>query len=106
MSDPGKSYRSTTEIKSWRENRDPIKSFEKRLIQSDMVNEEKLKNIEKEAKEEVTLAVEKALKDEEPDIKELVCDCYASYPDLIRTPEFLSYRPHKHYGYFKASTSN
>lgn len=105
MSDPGYSYRNKDEIKQWRDTRDPIKKFEKRIIDSGLVKEEELKKIELECKKEVEKAAEQARKDPDLPIKELECDCYVQYSAPVRLPGLLKFSKHNHFGFHKAASS-
>ena len=59
MSDPVK-YRTREEIQETRENRDPIERVRTLLINKNILNEEELKEIDKNIKNEVLEAAEEA----------------------------------------------
>jgi pyruvate dehydrogenase E1 component alpha subunit len=69
-------YRTKEEIEEWRQ-RDPIGMLEKKLLESDAADEEKLEEIKGEAKELIDEAVKFADESEEPPIEELYTDVYA-----------------------------
>ncbi|CAG2122925.1 unnamed protein product, partial [Medioppia subpectinata] len=66
MSDPGTSYRTRDEIQEVRQTRDPITSFKDKIISSDLVTIEELKDIDNKIKKEVDDAV--AIARSEPEI--------------------------------------
>ncbi len=76
MSDPAK-YRSRDEVSRMREEHDPIDQAKKRLMESGIADEAKLKEIDKEVKDLVTAAAEFAQDSPEPDPAELWTDVYA-----------------------------
>ncbi|KAG0150533.1 hypothetical protein CROQUDRAFT_652122 [Cronartium quercuum f. sp. fusiforme G11] len=69
MSDPGTTYRTREEIQHMRSTNDPIAGLRNRLLESGVVEESELKQIDKAAKAEVDVAVEEAKKSPEPDPK-------------------------------------
>jgi pyruvate dehydrogenase E1 component alpha subunit len=75
MSDPAK-YRSRDEVSRMREEHDPIDQAKKRLIDANLADEAKLKQIDKEVKDLVTAAAEFAQDCPEPDPAELWTDVY------------------------------
>ncbi len=81
-------YRTKEEIKEWRE-RDPIGLLEKKLLEQDALDEEKLNEIKSEVKETVDEAVEFADESEQPPIEELYTDVYAGKDEYMgeETPE-------------------
>lgn len=76
MSDPG-NYRTRAEIEKYQE-RDPIKSFEKKLKEGGVITDEDIANIEAQVKEVVERAVRFADESPLPDPSELYTDVYAS----------------------------
>jgi pyruvate dehydrogenase E1 component alpha subunit len=76
MSDPAK-YRSREEVQDVREHRDPIELVRKRLLEHGAVNEDQLKEIDREVRAVVTEAAEFATQDPEPDPAELHSDVVA-----------------------------
>ncbi|CAG2113174.1 unnamed protein product, partial [Medioppia subpectinata] len=66
MSDPGTSYRTREEIQEVRQTRDPITSFKDKIISTDLVTIEELKDIDNKIKKEVDDAV--AIARSEPEI--------------------------------------
>lgn len=57
VGDPGKVYRLKKELDAWKE-KDPIKTFKTRLIEEKFTTKEELKNLEKESKQLVKVAVQ------------------------------------------------
>jgi pyruvate dehydrogenase E1 component alpha subunit len=75
MSDPAK-YRSKDEVSRMRQEHDPIDQVKKRLIDSGMADEARLKEIDKEIKDIITAAADFAQQSPEPDPAELWTDVY------------------------------
>ncbi len=75
MSDPGK-YRTREEIQETRENRDPIERVRSLLLNKNISNEEELKKIDKNIKNEVLEASEKAREMPLPDENSLFSDIF------------------------------
>ena len=75
MSDPGK-YRTRQEIQETRENRDPIERVRTLLVNKNILNEEELKNIDKNIKNEVLEASEEARNMALPDEGSLFSNIY------------------------------
>jgi pyruvate dehydrogenase E1 component alpha subunit len=76
MSDPAK-YRSREEVSEVREKRDPIDHFGQKLIERGLVNENDLKEIDKEVKARVVEAAEFSTESPEPGLAELYTDVVA-----------------------------
>lgn len=76
MSDPAK-YRSKDEVSRMRQEHDPIDQMKNRLLEANLTDENKLKQIDKEIKDIVTIAAEFAQDSPEPDPSELWTDVYA-----------------------------
>jgi pyruvate dehydrogenase E1 component alpha subunit len=76
MSDPAK-YRTRDEVSRMREEHDPIDQVKKRLLDANLSDEAKLKQIDKEVKDIVTAAAEFAQDSPEPDPAELWTNIYA-----------------------------
>jgi pyruvate dehydrogenase E1 component alpha subunit len=76
MSDPAK-YRSREEVQDVREHRDPIELVRRRLMESGVVNEDQIKEIDREIRARVNEAAEFATQDPEPDASELATDVVA-----------------------------
>ena len=77
MSDPAK-YRTREEVQKMRSERDPIDTLRKKLIDTFNTTEEALKQIDRAVKNEISEAADFAISSEEPDIKELWTDVYAT----------------------------
>lgn len=75
MSDPAK-YRSKEEVAEFKDNRDPINSLEKKLIDMEFANEELLKEIDKACKTLVGEASDFAINSPEPPLTELYTNIY------------------------------
>jgi pyruvate dehydrogenase E1 component alpha subunit len=73
MSDPAK-YRSKDEVTKMREERDPIESVRKRLLETWSMPEEEIKAIDAKVREIVNDSAEFATHDPEPDVSELWTD--------------------------------
>lgn len=70
-------YRSREEIEDWKQNRDPIKRFTRHLLQSEILGEEQLKEIDGQAEQVIVKAVEFAEASPEPDLSTLMEYVYA-----------------------------
>ncbi|GAA5858225.1 hypothetical protein JCM8547_005697 [Rhodosporidiobolus lusitaniae] len=66
MSDPGTTYRTREEIQHMRSSNDPITGLKNLLLEWNVISEQELKKIDKEARAEVEVAVEEAKKSPEP----------------------------------------
>ena len=77
MSDPAK-YRTREEVQKMRSERDPIDTLRRKLIDTFNTTEEALKQIDRAVKNEISEAADFAISSEEPDIKELWTDVYAT----------------------------
>jgi pyruvate dehydrogenase E1 component alpha subunit len=77
MSDPAK-YRAKEEVQKMREESDPIEQVKRRLIESEIADEEDLKKIDSEIRAIVLEAAEFAQSDPEPDPSELWTDVYVT----------------------------
>lgn len=75
-------YRTKEEVNQWRE-RDPIGLLEKKLLESDALDEERLEEIKGEAKETIDEAVRFADESEQPDMEELYTDVYAGEDEYM-----------------------
>jgi pyruvate dehydrogenase E1 component alpha subunit len=75
-------YREKEEIEEWRK-RDPIGMLEKKLLENDAADEDKLEEIRSEAKELIGEAVRFADESEEPEIDELYTDVYAGADEYM-----------------------
>ncbi len=75
-------YRTKEEVNEWRK-RDPIGLLEHKLIENDVLDEDKLEEIKGEAKERVQEAVKFADESEEPPIEELYTDVYAGADEYM-----------------------
>jgi pyruvate dehydrogenase E1 component alpha subunit len=73
MSDPAK-YRTKDEVSKMREERDPIETVRRRLLEEWKVPEDQLKAIDGKVREVVNEAAEFATHDPEPDVSELWTD--------------------------------
>ncbi len=77
MSDPAK-YRSREEVQKMREEHDPIEQVKARLLEKGFADEQELKRIDAEIRQQVTDAADFALSDPEPDVSELWTDVYVA----------------------------
>src|SRR5699024_251682 len=69
-------YRSRDEEKDWRKNRDPIASFKTRLIEENILTEEKLHKLNERVDAELEEAVKFAEESEEPNLNTLTTDIF------------------------------
>ncbi|XP_054164238.1 probable pyruvate dehydrogenase E1 component subunit alpha, mitochondrial [Oppia nitens] len=95
MSDPGTSYRTRDEIQEVRQTRDPITSFKDKIINSDLVTSNELKDIDNQIKKEVDEATLVARNDPELGIEELYGDVYAK-PLEEQIRGITPFTQHKH----------
>lgn len=88
MSDPGTTYRTREEIQRMRSTQDPIAGLKQKLIEWNVVSEEELKGIDKEARADVDAQVKEAeaMPPPEPTDKNLFEDIYVrgSEPQFMR----------------------
>lgn len=97
MSDPGTTYRTREEIQRMRSTNDPIAGLKQKLLEWEIVQEDELKAIDKEARAHVNaeVAVAEAMAPPEPTANILFEDIYVpgSEPEFIRgrTAEELHY---------------
>jgi pyruvate dehydrogenase E1 component alpha subunit len=75
-------YRTKEEIEEWRQ-RDPIGLLEKKLLETDALDEDKVEEIRNEAKERINEAVKFADESDEPPIEELYTDVYAGADEYM-----------------------
>jgi pyruvate dehydrogenase E1 component alpha subunit len=75
-------YRTKEEVAEWRE-RDPIGLLEKKLLESDGIDEDGIEEIKGEIKETIDEATRFADEAEEPDIDELYTDVYAGEDEYM-----------------------
>ena len=76
MSDPAK-YRSRDEVSRMRSEHDPIDQVRKRILDGNIADENRLKEIDKEVKDLITAAADFAQESPEPDPQELWTDVQA-----------------------------
>lgn len=97
MSDPGTTYRTREEIQRMRSTNDPIAGLKQKILEWEVVTEDELKAIDKEARAHVNSEVEiaEAMAPPEPTANILFEDIYVkgSEPEFIRgrTAEELHY---------------
>jgi pyruvate dehydrogenase E1 component alpha subunit len=77
MSDPAK-YRSKEEVQKVRQERDPIERLRGIMAERNVMDEAKLKEIDKDVKAIVSEAADFAQTSPEPDVSELYTDVYVS----------------------------
>jgi pyruvate dehydrogenase E1 component alpha subunit len=77
MSDPAK-YRSKEEVARMRQEHDPIEHLRKRMLDDGMIDENRLKSIDREVKDIVSEAAAFAQESPEPDPSELYTDVLAA----------------------------
>ncbi|XP_022120626.1 probable pyruvate dehydrogenase E1 component subunit alpha, mitochondrial [Pieris rapae] len=76
MSDPGTSYRTRDEVQEVRQTRDPITSFKEKIIASELVTPDQLKEIDTKVRKEVDEATKQAKVEAEVGPEELAGDIY------------------------------
>jgi pyruvate dehydrogenase E1 component alpha subunit len=84
MGDPER-YRTKDEVGQWQEN-DPIGIFRKQLLENDGIREKALDEKEREAKEEVELAVQFAEQSPDPEWEDLVSTVYVEKNRDVQWP--------------------
>jgi pyruvate dehydrogenase E1 component alpha subunit len=82
MSDPGTSYRTREEIQEVRKTRDPITGFKDRIMTAGLVDEEELKQVDKEVRKEVDDAMKVALTEGVLPLEALYADIYTGTPPI------------------------
>lgn len=89
MSDPGITYRSRDEVSSVRANRDCISKAKMHLLDLNWATESELKALDKEIRNEVDEAVERAKSAKQLPPEELYTDIYVGKPPpFVRYPDF------------------
>ena len=73
--DDGK-YRPAEEVKSWKEERDPIKNFAKEMLDTKVVNQKKLDGIHDKVKEEIEKAFKFAEESAPADVENMLKGAY------------------------------
>ncbi|VVD02182.1 probable pyruvate dehydrogenase E1 component subunit alpha, mitochondrial [Leptidea sinapis] len=76
MSDPGTSYRTRDEVQEVRQTRDPITSFKEKILASELVTPDQLKEIDAKVRKEVDEATKLAKSEPEVGVEELAGDIY------------------------------
>jgi pyruvate dehydrogenase E1 component alpha subunit len=71
-------YRTKEEIQWWKENKDPIKLFEKVLLEKNILTEKEVSSILEKAKNEIEAAVKFAEEGKLPDKKSLLEDVFST----------------------------
>jgi len=88
MSDPGTTYRTREEVQRMRSTQDPIAGLKQKILEWEIVSEDELKGLDKEAKQLVDSEVEAAEKSPAPENtpKNLFEDIYVpgSEPEYLR----------------------
>ncbi|WWC58930.1 pyruvate dehydrogenase (acetyl-transferring) E1 component, alpha subunit [Kwoniella dejecticola CBS 10117] len=89
MSDPGTTYRTRDEVQQMRSEKDAIAGLKRYILEWGVTDEASLKAIDKNAKEEVDVAVEEAKKSPFPDVKTFWTDIYykGTEPPMMRGRE-------------------
>ena len=75
-------YRTKEEVQEWRE-RDPIGMVEHKLIENDVLDEEKIEEVKGEAKEQIQEAVKFAEESDEPPEEQLYTDVYSGEDEYM-----------------------
>jgi pyruvate dehydrogenase E1 component alpha subunit len=79
-------YRTKEEIEEWRQ-RDPIGLLEKKLLETDALDEDKVEEIRGEARERINEAVKFADESDQPPLEELYTDVYAGADEYMGEEE-------------------
>jgi pyruvate dehydrogenase E1 component alpha subunit len=88
MSDPGLSYRTRDEVSNVRATRDPIDNCRNRIFEAGFATPADIKQIDKDIKETVDIAVEKAKASPQPPMNELFEHIYSGAPpEVVRNVE-------------------
>lgn len=99
MSDPGTSYRSRDEIQEVRQTRDPITSFRERILSTNLVSADELKDIDLQVRQVIDDAVKRAKSDKEIGLDELAADVAVNIIDpRIRGVSSFDSLTHKRLG--------
>lgn len=84
--DVPENYRTKEEESSWKD-RDPIETFQNRVIKANQISDEELKEIRDKIDNEMIEAVDFALNSPMPDMDELYKDVYVNYPNSVLAPQ-------------------
>jgi len=76
VADPDQTYRSKEEIEEYKKSKDPLNLFKEKLIEENVLSEEKAVEIDKLAKDEANASAEFASASPYPDPSELMDDIY------------------------------
>ncbi len=76
VADPDQTYRSKEEIEEYKKSKDPLNLFKEKLIEENVLSEEKALEIDKLAKDEANASAEFASASPYPDPSELMDDIY------------------------------
>ena len=76
VADPDQTYRSKEEIEEYKKSKDPLNLFKAKLIEENVLSEEKALEIDKLAKDEANASAEFASASPYPDPSELMDDIY------------------------------
>jgi len=96
MSDPGTSYRKREEVQEVRQKRDPITTFQKRILEHKLVNAEELKAVENKVRTTLAEVERQALSAPELPVEEMYYDVYTDPGDMkIRGCDAFTYHAAK-----------
>jgi pyruvate dehydrogenase E1 component alpha subunit len=90
MSDPGITYRTKEEVSVYRESKDCINKIRNYILGFKVANENDLKGIEREIRENIAQDVEKIKSDPYPEPQQLFTDIYVGSNPFIRGVEYES----------------
>ena len=76
VADPDQTYRSKEEIEEYKKNKDPLNLFKRKLIEENVLTEDRALEIDKLAKDEANTSAEFASESPFPDADELMDDIY------------------------------
>ncbi|XP_012140187.1 pyruvate dehydrogenase E1 component subunit alpha, mitochondrial [Megachile rotundata] len=84
MSDPGTSYRTREEVKSMRDERDPIKLLSQLMIENGLKTDAEIQQLQSSVNKAVDAEMEQAKADPPPAMSEIVTDVYAKPLETLR----------------------
>jgi pyruvate dehydrogenase E1 component alpha subunit len=97
MSDPGLSYRTRDEVSNVRASRDPIDNARNRIFEAGFATPAEIKQIDKDIKERVDIAAEKAKASPQPPVHELYENIFhGAPPKIVRDVEMSTSVSPKH----------
>lgn len=97
LSDPGLSYRTREEVSNVRATRDPIDNCRNRIFEAGFATPADIKQLDKEVKERVDMALETAKASPQPELDQLFQNIYSGAPpSVVRNVELSQSVSPKH----------